>query len=130
MRTFQECGGASYMILVLALLGISVSVLGLALSFRQAKGAALVCGVALTVAAMCFGGGLLASAVDRARVDEAIASPDIDASLRERIRAQGYLESRSCTWLGTLAGALPLVLGSVGLAVALASRRRETAPAR
>lgn len=124
-QTFQMAGWTAYLCLLLAILGVPLSLLAVGLVVARTRAAR---GLALGV--LCF--GLLAPAVGafgmyrgRALVDSVLA--DVEPALRGRIRDQGYYEAEQALYVGLAAGSLPFVLGAVSLGLSFVITPRRAA---
>jgi hypothetical protein len=78
----------------------------------------LIAWLSLSVALLPLGVGAVGVQLGRSRVDQALRTPFVDTSQRERIREEGYREARSCVAVGGAFSAPPLLLSLLALALA------------
>lgn len=128
-HTFQMAGWTAWLCVLLLILGIPISLVGVALAVARQRAARL-----FGVLVLCF--GMLSPALGafgmyrgRALVDQVLESGAIDESAKARIREQGYYEAEQALWVGLVCGVLPLLLGTVaiGLSFVLAPGKRAEA---
>lgn len=128
MQTIHECGVATPIVLLIAIVGIVAGAIALAVAFA-ARSPGLRIGVAigaLLIASMPLLAGGLGRALSRNQVDEA-ALYVADREEAEQLRIQGYSEADACVVLGVMGALVPALLGGIALVIAL-SRRRESPP--
>jgi len=122
---FQECGWPSWLSLLLSALAFAFSIAAFGLALLRAHAPVGMAWLAVGFALSPLGMGAMGEQIGRSRVDRVISGPFADASQRERIRAEGYREARSCVAVGSTLSVPSLLLASVALASAYALRRKR-----
>lgn len=121
-QAIRECGFWGYVALFLGFLGTAIGV-GAVVAFALAKRrVALTLGVFALLAAMfSFGAGAAGRQLGRATVESIL--PLVAPDQAERLREAGYAEADQCVSVGGGAGALPVLLGLLGVLSGIASRK-------
>jgi hypothetical protein len=86
----------------------------------------LLAGVALGVALLPVGVGMVGRALGRVKANAALSSGGFDPEQRERVRVEGYSEANACVVVGGTLTALPFSLAVIALATAYALRRKQS----
>jgi hypothetical protein len=124
-ESFRECGWASFLCVLIGMMGVVVGLVGVVLLATKARNGAWIVGtVALALGVLSLGAGLLGRATGLARTEAALSGASVDASMKERIRAQGMEEANQCISVGAAAGALPFVMGALAVGIGLAVRKK------
>lgn len=122
-QTFQECEWPSWLALLLGIAGFGLSVVALVIALFRARARVPVAWLSLAVALVPSAVGAIGMQLGRAKVDEVLKTPFVDASQRERIREVGYAEAGSCVAVGGVFSAPALLIALSALACAYALRR-------
>ena len=123
-HVFQECGFFSWLCLLAGLLASALSVVAIGLALLRVRIATLLAAAALGIALLPSGLGVVGCALDRIKVDRAIAGAGVDPEHCERIRVQGYREANSCVAVGGVLSAAPFLLAVIAVGTAYALRRK------
>jgi hypothetical protein len=125
LESFKNCGWASFVMLILGLMGLGACILALVLALvRRPVGGIIAAGASILLGLMSFGAGPIGSMYGRQVTDSALDSPDIEPALKERIRTAGYEEASACVSVGLSLGAMPVVAGVIALGVALRAKKK------
>ena len=125
--SFRECGWASFLCLLIGVLGMGVGFVGVVLLATRARGAAWIVGaVAAVLGVLALGAGLLGRATGLQRTEAAISGSSVDPSQKERIRAIGAEEASQCIAVGAATGALPFLTGALALGIGLSLRKKPS----
>jgi hypothetical protein len=122
---YEEFRNGGWPNLVIVFLGFWGLVLGLVAAGLAAGGAAsarMVGAVSVALAGIILSTGALGVAQGRRVTDRAIEGASIEPLQKERIRREGYLESKSCAKFGIGCALLPLIGGAAAM---LTARRRK-----
>ena len=122
---FCDCGWASFVILLVTVLGLLLGVVALVLGAMRTGWV----GAGIAIAVVCLGlvdgavgvGGMLHG---RSRVEAAVSGASLDPTLKRRIMDQGYQEAQTCATAGALNGATLAVFGLAGIGLAMALRKK------
>jgi hypothetical protein len=123
---FRNGGWPNWIILLLGLVGIGVTLVALALTAGRTPISRWVGIVAVVLAAVISGAGVLGVLAGHTATNRALASGAIHPTQVERIRREGYKESKSCAEFGLAFALLPLLAGAIGI---FAAPRRVVRPA-
>jgi hypothetical protein len=124
--TFRDCGFIAWLILLAGALGLAVGGVAVILALVAKGKVGLYAGLgSIVIAVGCLGLGAAGMFTGQSRTDGAISGESIDPSMKERIREEGYRESRQCVSVGGVNAAVPLLAGVVAVIIAM-SRRRST----
>ncbi len=117
--TVNDCGSLGYIAVLFGLLGALVGFVSLYAAIA-AKGRAGVYagGTAAGIGATCFVLGAIGLAHGRITTDLAMEDSALRGAAREAVLAVEYNDAAKCVRVGSLSGALPLVLGSIALTMA------------
>lgn len=125
---FRDCGWASWLCLLLGLAGTCAAIVGVALlASNGRRGSAVVGGVAIALAVLALGSGVVGRQAGLGNMEEALAAVN-DPSMVLRIRAEGTQEANQCVFVGAGTGALPFLLGAMTLAIGFARKRDASGP--
>jgi hypothetical protein len=126
-HTFQACGFMSWFCLLASLLADVLGVVAVVVALLRVRWARPICWpvLALVVAFLPAGLGVVGMGLGRAKVDEVITSGVVDPSVVERIRQEGYSEASCCVSVGATLSAAPLLLAAMALAHTLRARRSD-----
>jgi uncharacterized membrane protein YeiB len=112
------------------LVAIPLALLALGVAVFRARAAKVLSLVSLVLSLLPFLVGFLGQQRGRARVEQALDTPAIDAATRAAIRAEGNLEADQCIAIGGTLSALPTLLSLAAVLAALLLRRRENGEGR
>ncbi|HYQ01154.1 MAG TPA: hypothetical protein VER96_20930 [Polyangiaceae bacterium] len=124
-QMFQECGWPSWLSLFFGIAGFWLSIVALVIALFRGRARVPLAWLALAVALVPAAVGALGMQLGRAKVDEVLKTPFVDASQRERIREVGYQEAGSCVAVGGVFSAPALLITLSALACAYALRRKD-----
>ena len=122
---FQSCGFASWLVLLVTIIAIPFTLLAVALAIARVRSAKLIALLALVASFLPVGLGAFGMFLGRSRVDTVLQSGAIDPTFVERIRIEGYKEADGCVTLGLGAGAFPMLVAFVAVALAVALARKD-----
>lgn len=125
-HTFQACGFMSWFCLLASLLADVLGAVAVVVALLRASWARPACWLALVLALLPAGLGVVGMGLGRAKVDEAIQSGVVDPSVVERLREEGYSEASSCVSVGSTLSAAPLLLAVMALVLAHTLRARRS----
>ena len=128
MEAFRECGFPAFVILLVAVVGILLGLVAFSIAIFKPKAGLIIGSLAFLLAFATPIVGVVGTAMQRAKVEQALSGGSIDPAVKERIRKQGQLEASQCTSLGAFGSALPLLL-SVGAMLFSFVRRQTEKPA-
>ena len=128
LEAFKECGWASFVCLLIGGVGLATGFVSVLLATRARNVAAIVGMVAMALGLASLGAGILGRQRGLAVSEAAASTLNVDASQKERIRAQGEIEASQCVKVGGASGALPFVLGTLAAAVGFAARKKAESP--
>ena len=125
---FRDCGWASWLCLLIGLAGTCAAIVGVALlASNGRRGSALVGAVAIALAALSLGSGVVGRQAGLGNMEQALAAVN-DPSMVMRIRAEGTKEANQCVFVGASTGALPFLLGAITLGIGFALKRDASGP--
>jgi hypothetical protein len=125
---FRNGGWANLIILLLGGFGTTVAVVALALTGARSRAARLAGVAAVLVAALTGGMGVVGVWLGHSMTNRALEGGAVQPSMVERIRREGYKESKSCAKFGVGFALLPLLAGAIGVLAGPRGRRIPEAP--
>lgn len=115
----------SWFCLLASLVALGAAAVAIVVALVRVRWTKPISWLALVLAFLPAGLGVVGMGLGRAKVDEVLASGAVDSSFSERIRREGYAEASGCVSVGATLSGAPLVMAIIALALAHTLRGRD-----